>query len=244
MSRFRSQFSAGHFEGFAAFPGEVWKALEVVEALEFREFQQSQAKSGEQSAAARTLSFFGPTESERLKRARAPRLPKGCDHAAKKSLRKLTDCGRDEELVLAASCLLAKMPLNRWAHPGQQAAREAAAVFRRAAEIARTLRRWWWFDPEMMHDGARAQAIQQLPETLETYAKQMDAALRGLKWESRAHLRRAGLIRSLGDHIRSRTGQFHWEDVANLISAFGSDLEDLPKLADARTLERAYERSA
>ena len=88
--------------------------------------------------------------------------------------------------------------------------------------------------------------LARLPETLDAFGDYVNTAAMCRRIQSKWRFHRSLMLRALGDYIKSRTGRYHWESVAELIAAFGEGTEgteDIPNLADARNLEREYGRS-
>jgi hypothetical protein len=162
---------------------------------------------------------------------------------ANEAIDELESNGVEVEFVLRMSMLLARTPLKAFKMTEYSANR----IPKRAVELAKLATKARseaaLCNPAVLRlDDRELWIVQNLPELIkeyETISRKISSSVERLP----KHFIRDEYVQCLGDHVQKTTGSYQWESIATLISAFSVPHGEVPKIANARNLEKAYERA-
>jgi len=183
-------------------------------------------------------------------------LPADTPPPAREALRSLVAKGCDEQFLIACA-MLVSAPKDFWRVPGSLEIIEIKKMMRFAKEFSAILKK---LGPERLdYPSLYAKLLKSIPYILTEYAYRAMVHCRTEKTIVGIHALLKFTVLVLGDHLREKTGQFHWKKMADVVSAFRQQAvdpesvarkytranKDLPPVSriDRQTLEKAYEEA-
>jgi hypothetical protein len=157
----------------------------------------------------------------------------------RESLPNLVAQGCDKELIIAAAVVLAKQP-SFWRRDLISSVQKRLPALKECADALEFLFNNQNAKPDRFFDFETVEFLRHVPKAIRDYEDQLSRRYRDISFLNSKHFVRNDTLIMLGDHIKSKTGQHHWEKVADLISEFTEEKDLTPT---DTSLQKAYRRA-